>query len=528
MSTIETVNVDDLPASAAIEKVIGIGANGSTAGRTLADLAGDLADSAAAMASIGSSATVTRAETGGVTVTVNDKIQEILSIKEFGAIGDGNAANASVNKAAFENAMAAAIEYSGVFVPPGHYVIDGEITIPKNNLTIFGNAKITAKASTNFEYMLKGTSRSGIKIQGLIFDVNKANRSSGQNVRFMGVGLLACTDCTVEDVTVMNARGYGGASAVGITVASQSARCKVAGCNLINCGDASFDSDGVFMSGDYNICSDSIAVSCTDTGFVIETSNASHINNVVCIDCAAGCAITNAGADHKRGNKITGATIHGWNGANTGAIQIGMPGNYTGNIYDTTIADVTTYADTTGNFGAGAAILSRGDGTGRLIGVRISNVTIRGGKNQGIYVKGSEYSINDCRISGVVDGCVQINEGSDHTVSNCHLANGSYGVVTQNSAEAYLTGNVYKSVGYAAYALDTSTIRASGDIVKSVTTSRYGKDAGGTLSVAARFSDGILTGDFLGSAPTGSVVNGILVSNLAGTGVGYIPIQLQS
>ena len=41
----------------------------------------------------------------GVTRTVSDKLQEIPSVADFGAVGDGNVANTAVNDAAFQKAI---------------------------------------------------------------------------------------------------------------------------------------------------------------------------------------------------------------------------------------------------------------------------------------------------------------------------------------------------------------------------------------------------------------------------------------
>ena len=57
------------------------------------------------------------------------------NVLDFGAVGDGNTANAAVNKAAFQAAVNAS---RSVYVPSGTYYIDGRINIPANT-TIFGN-----------------------------------------------------------------------------------------------------------------------------------------------------------------------------------------------------------------------------------------------------------------------------------------------------------------------------------------------------------------------------------------------------
>ena len=49
-----------------------------------------------------------QAGTGAVQRTVESKLQDVVSVKDFGAIGDGQASNAATNTAAFNAALTAA------------------------------------------------------------------------------------------------------------------------------------------------------------------------------------------------------------------------------------------------------------------------------------------------------------------------------------------------------------------------------------------------------------------------------------
>jgi hypothetical protein len=71
------------------------------------------------LAAIGGDALVNskRAETGAVARTVQAKLREYLSAKDFGAVGDGSANDT----AAFQNAIAAGSE---IYVPDGTYMVD--------------------------------------------------------------------------------------------------------------------------------------------------------------------------------------------------------------------------------------------------------------------------------------------------------------------------------------------------------------------------------------------------------------------
>ena len=84
--------------------------------------------------SIMSSADVTflQAGTGAVTRTVQSKERDIVSVKDFGAVGD----NSTDDTTAIQNAVTAANSFSkpkDVFFPSGRYKISSEITMPLNS-----------------------------------------------------------------------------------------------------------------------------------------------------------------------------------------------------------------------------------------------------------------------------------------------------------------------------------------------------------------------------------------------------------
>ena len=72
--------------------------------------------------------------TGAVTTNVKAKLQEFVSVKDFGAVGDGT----TDDRAAFQAAVNAA-QNGVMFVPSGtYYISDPGITINNDNITIIG------------------------------------------------------------------------------------------------------------------------------------------------------------------------------------------------------------------------------------------------------------------------------------------------------------------------------------------------------------------------------------------------------
>lgn len=70
--------------------------------------------------------------TGATARTVQAKLRDVVSVKDFGAVGNGVADDTN----AFKNALAAS---NSVYVPDGTYKITSTIDIDKSNVTVYGN-----------------------------------------------------------------------------------------------------------------------------------------------------------------------------------------------------------------------------------------------------------------------------------------------------------------------------------------------------------------------------------------------------
>lgn len=405
------------------------------------------------------------------------RIYDNLTNTMFGALGDGSDDTAATQLALLALTSGKSLELIG------NSILSASLVPTVDNTVIFGKGKLTAKAATNFEQMLIGTGRSKVRVIGLEFDCNKANRSSGQNVRFIGPGFSASNDCGFFDVTVRNARGYGGISAVGMFLSGNSNRCKADGCRFYDCGDAGFDSDGVFTKGNQNIISNCIAKDCTDVAFVLEDSNYGVISGCTSIDCAGGAAITNASGSDRRGNIINGLTVRNWSGASTGGIQIGNPAAAAGDLLDTVVNGIVMSADTA-VAGAGAAINIRAVGTGRVKGLTIAGSRFNGSVNQLILVNGDDVHISGCDLKGSTDSAIQFQDGTTGGfVSGTKITGGSYGVSTAGTAEASVQGIICDGqTSSALYAFDTSTLTIMDKcIYKNQTGTTTAKDSGATF-----------------------------------------------
>jgi len=86
--------------------------------------------------------------TSSVLRTVQSKLQETVSVKDFGAVGNGT----TDDTAAIQAAITAAINAGGgkVYLPAGNYLISSTLNITGNDITIVGDGMNTTLITCNF------------------------------------------------------------------------------------------------------------------------------------------------------------------------------------------------------------------------------------------------------------------------------------------------------------------------------------------------------------------------------------------
>jgi hypothetical protein len=89
--------------------------------------------------------TYTQGGSGSVQTTVQAKLQESVSVKDFGATGDG----VTDDTAAFVAALAAA-DY--IYVPDGTYLIGTNLTVPVSNTLVFSGGDLIIDSGVTFTY----------------------------------------------------------------------------------------------------------------------------------------------------------------------------------------------------------------------------------------------------------------------------------------------------------------------------------------------------------------------------------------
>lgn len=109
MPGLETVNIDTLPTDSALAKLLGVRANGTSGGRTLAGLGADLAGDATAMESMGAGLTVRNAGVGAAAKTAQAWKRYTISPMDYGAVGDGATNDTAAMLATITDAIARGI-----------------------------------------------------------------------------------------------------------------------------------------------------------------------------------------------------------------------------------------------------------------------------------------------------------------------------------------------------------------------------------------------------------------------------------
>ncbi len=129
--------------------------------------------------------------TSSSATNVSNKLAQTVSVKDFGAVGDGVANDTTAIQTAITQSAGKTL-----YFPSGTYVVSTQINLV-SNITLLGyNATITC-ATTPTTDLLFGASKTNVVIEGLTFD-------GGSYTVATNIGLVAFQLCT--DVKVLNCR----------------------------------------------------------------------------------------------------------------------------------------------------------------------------------------------------------------------------------------------------------------------------------------------------------------------------------
>jgi len=134
------------------------------------------------------SVTYLPAGTGAVTTTVQAKLREIVSVKDFGAVGDSTTNDSVAIQAAVNTGKS-------VFFPEGSYLISPAIELSTTGQNLFGvGDKSILLTTTDIETMYSSTSVFGVVISNLFFSntVSEVTTGPTQFQIHFGTGASGC------------------------------------------------------------------------------------------------------------------------------------------------------------------------------------------------------------------------------------------------------------------------------------------------------------------------------------------------
>jgi len=151
-----------------------------------------------------------QAGAGAVARTAQAKMRETVSVKDFGAIGDGVAIDGPAIQAAIDSLAATG---GSVFFPPGTYLFSSTIQ-PRANVTLWSDLYIAtikqaagANLTTLFDFATNAANNATIR--GLVIDGNKANNGNNITTERFGMFVYDANDVLIEYCDLKNLCGHG-------------------------------------------------------------------------------------------------------------------------------------------------------------------------------------------------------------------------------------------------------------------------------------------------------------------------------
>ena len=137
--------------------------------------------------------TFLQAGTGAVSRTVQSKLRDVVSVKDYGATGDG------VTNDTASIGVALATGYS-VFFPSGTYLIDAQLTLATSGQTLYGEGKSLTKIKTTAVIQaLYGTGLSRVTIKDIeVLGLHTVYLATS----LAGIKLEDCDNCEISGVKV--------------------------------------------------------------------------------------------------------------------------------------------------------------------------------------------------------------------------------------------------------------------------------------------------------------------------------------
>ncbi len=148
--------------------------------------------------------------TGAVVRTWQNKSRDILSVKDFGAAGDGSTDDATAIQSAVNAAVTAG---KALYIPSGLYLSSAQITKPNGSIAIYGDrgfsrVRFTNASSSGFNFPLRAnnpptfTGQDRAYVSDLVIEAGAAHTDTGLKIEYDTRVASALQSIVVSDVRI--------------------------------------------------------------------------------------------------------------------------------------------------------------------------------------------------------------------------------------------------------------------------------------------------------------------------------------
>jgi Pectate lyase superfamily protein len=425
----------------------------------------------------GASGSYNQGAAGAVTQTVTAKLQQGISIKDFGAVGDG--AHMAADTAGMQAAVAAAAGLAkSVYVPAGNYLLDnsaGPILSGAQNVVIYGDGPGSSLACQTIGATdcIASTGATGFGLSNLAISFGPAAtaRTSGYTL-----DVQSCTNCSFDRITLNNGdlSGFRLASSVHNS--------------LHNVTISNFEANGLFAINDEDLrvsglsCANN-ADACFETSWYDSQYSA---YSIPCQDITAEGITSSNDTETLLINSCNNVTVNGFVSVNSGreAVFVGEDNTTTTTQWPDRIAisNGTIYGSGYGSNSRNSATaqalyinVAAAPAAGVISHIALSNIVATHISSWGLQMaelQNDDLQLDNLRFydvgSGNTAGCLQF-EGNEINMDNvsCTLS-GTYGLYIINTnrlTSTNFTNTSPNQVGSGTQALyngSTGTINMNG------------------------------------------------------------------
>lgn len=232
---------------------------------------------------------VTQTGTGAVPRSASSKLNEVVSVKDFGALGDG----VSDDSVAIQNAINAVTSAGGgnVVFPPGTYLLNTGIVCTGNGVTLEGSGEyatiiMCAFVSGDIISIGDGTANPNNCTVSNLSITSSVSKTSGAAIRFRNGHSIKAQNIRMDANLYTGFQVDGGAEQFLYYIENFEINSGTYG---IYCGGAGFPQD-VWVS-------DGIISNCTNSGILLKNISGFYFTNIDVLGCANGVASFPSGGD---------------------------------------------------------------------------------------------------------------------------------------------------------------------------------------------------------------------------------------